>query len=174
LQNAYLGRADNARLATALAGASSRRVVFFETYHGYGRGTGISAIPGRWRAAILFAGLSALVFMLARIRRLGPAEDAARPFAPSRREYVDALAATLARTREPGEALEDVRREVRDRVTRRGGLPPDAPDADVGAAAARFGLAADEIQSVLRSEAPFDELAIGRAFVRIANERRPQ
>jgi hypothetical protein len=174
LQNAYLGRADNARLATALAGASSRRVVFFETYHGYGRGTGISAIPGRWRATILLAGLSALVFMLARIRRLGPAEDAARPFAPSRREYVDALAATLARTREPGEALEDVRREVRDRVTRRGGLPPDAPDADVGAAAARFGLAADEIQSVLRSEAPFDELAIGRAFVRIANERRPQ
>jgi hypothetical protein len=172
LQNAYLGRADNARLASALAGPSSRRVVVFETYHGYGRGTGIGAIPGRLQAAILLAGLSALVFMFARVRRLGPAEDAARPFAPSRREYVDALAATLARTREPGDALADLRRETRDRVTRRGGLPPDAPDADVGAAAARFGLLSDEIQSVLRSEAPFDELAIGRAFARIANERR--
>jgi hypothetical protein len=172
LQNAYLGRADNARLANSLAGASSRRVVFFETYHGYGRGTGIGAIPRRWQVAILLAGLAALVFMLARVRRLGPPEDAARPFAPSRREYVDALAATLVRTREPGDALADVRREIRDRVTRRGGLPPDAPDVDVGAAAARLGLTSEEVKSVLRSEPPFDELAIGRAFARIANERR--
>jgi Domain of unknown function (DUF4350) len=174
LQNAYLGKADNARLASSLAGAPSRRVVFFETYHGYGRGTGFGAIPARWRLAFLLAGLAALVFMFARVRRLGPPELAARPFAPSRREYVDALAATLARTRDRGEALAPLRREIRDRITRRSGLPPDAPDADVGAAAARFGLASDEIQSLLRSEPPFDELAIGRAFARTAPERRPQ
>ncbi len=171
-QNGYLDRADNARLATALAGAPSRRVLFFESYHGYGRGTGLGAIPPQWRVAILLACLAGLVFMLARIRRLGPPELASRPFAPARREYIDALAATLARTRDRGAALAPVRREIRDRITRRAGQRPDAPDADVGAAAARFGLAKDEVDAFLRSEPPFDELAIGRALARTATERR--
>jgi Domain of unknown function (DUF4350) len=173
LQNDYLGKADNALLGTSLAGAPSRPVIFFENYHGYGRGTGLAAIPGRWRFGLLLAGLAALVFMLARVRRFGPPESALRPFAPSRREYVDALAASLARTRDRGEALAPIRRELRDRITRRSGLPADAPDADLGAAAVRLGLAPDEVQALLRSEPPFDELAIGRAFAR-TTERRPR
>jgi hypothetical protein len=173
LQNVQLARADNARLASALAGPPARRVLFFENYHGYGRGTGLSAIPARWQLAILLAGIATLVFMLARVRRLGPAEHAARPFAPSRREYVDSLAATLAKTRDRGEAIAPVRRELRDRITRRSGLPPTAPDADVAAAAARLGLTSVEIQSLLRAGPPFDELAIGRAFARTAPERKP-
>jgi hypothetical protein len=173
LQNDYLGRADNARLAIALAGLPSRRVLFFESYHGYGRGTGVGAIPGRWRLSIVLAALAGLVFLLARVRRLGPPELGARPFAPARRDYVDALAATLARTRDRGEALAPLRHEVRDNVTRRAGLRPDAPDADVSVAAVRFGLATNEVTAVLRSEPPFDELAIGRAFARTAQERRP-
>ena len=171
LQNGKLARADNARLASALAGPPARRVLFFENYHGFGPGTGLSAIPARWQLAILLAGIATLVFMLARVRRLGPAEHATRPFAPSRREYVDSLAATLARTSDRGEAIAPLRRELRDRITRRSGLPPDAPDADVAAAAARLGLASVEIQSLLRAGPPFDELAIGRAFARTAPER---
>ena len=173
LENGYLAEADNATLANALAGDPARPVVFFENYHGYGRGTGLSAIPGSWRFGLLLGALAALVFMLARIRRFGPPEAAGRPFAPSRREYVDALAASLARTRDRGEALAPIRRELRDRIARRSGLPAAAPDADISAAAARLGLSAAEVQSLLRSEPPFDELAIGRAFAR-TTERRPR
>ena len=171
LQNAYLGRADNARFALALAGAPRRRVVFFETYHGYGRGSGLSAIPGNWQLAFALGAAAVLVFMLARGHRLGPAEDEARPFAPARREYVDALALTLARTRDPRAALAPVRDELRARVARRGALRPDASEDDVARAAARLGLPGDEVQA-LRDDGPFDELALGRAFARTAEGRR--
>jgi hypothetical protein len=171
LQNAFLGRADNARFAVALAGPPRRRVVFFETYHGYGRGSGLSAVPGRWKLALLLGVGAALVFMLARGRRLGPAEDEARPFAPARREYVDAVAATLARTREPRVALDAVRDELRTRIVRRASLRPDASEDELVAAASRLGLTAEEMQT-LRRDAPFDELALGRAFARTGDGRR--
>jgi hypothetical protein len=171
LQNAFLGRADNARFAAALAGAPNRRVVFFEAYHGYGRGTGLSAVPGNWQFAFALGAAAVLVFMLARGRRLGPAEDEARPFAPARREYVDALAATLARTRDPRAALAPVRDELRTRVARRGALRSDASEDDLAQAAARLGLPHDEVQA-LRDDGPFDELALGRAFARTAERRK--
>lgn len=173
IENRYLADADNARLGSSLAGHPSRPVVFFENYHGYGRGTGLSAVPGSWRFGLLLGAFAALVFMLARIRRFGPPEAAGRAFAPSRREYVDALAASLARTRDRGEALAPIRRELRERIARRSGLPAAASDADIGAAAMRLGLSTAEVQSLLRSEPPFDELAIGRAFAR-TTERRPR
>ncbi|NUR78181.1 MAG: DUF4350 domain-containing protein [Thermoleophilia bacterium] len=171
LQNAYLGRADNAQFAAALGGPPRRRVVFFEAYHGYGQANGLSAVPGRWKLALLLGAGAALVFMLARGRRLGPPEDEARAFAPARREYVDAVAATLARTREPREALAAVHEELRTRVVRRASLRADASVDDLAAAASRLGLAADEVQT-LRPDAPFDELALGRAFARTAEGRR--
>jgi hypothetical protein len=165
LQNRYLARADNAQLALALAGAPSRRVVFFEGYHGYGRGSGLGAIPGSWQRALLMAAAAVLVFMLARVRRLGPPEDDTRPFAPARREYVDALAATLARTRDPATALAPLRDELRKRVARRSGLRPGASDAELASAAARLGLSTDEVDA-LKPDGDLDELALGRAFAR--------
>ena len=50
LQNAWLARDDNARLALGLAGPNTRPVEFFETYHGYGESSGLGAVPDRWLA----------------------------------------------------------------------------------------------------------------------------
>jgi hypothetical protein len=165
LQNAYLGRADNAQLAFALVGPARRRVVFFESYHGYGRSTGLAAIPSPWQRALLLAGGAALLFMFARARRLGPPEDDARPFAPARREYVDALAATLARTRDRQTSLTPLREELRARIARRSGLRGDASEDALAAAAARLGLSTDEVNAMRHDGQP-DELALGRAFAR--------
>src|SRR5205823_840298 len=97
------------------------------------------------------AALGVLTFMLARVRRLGPPEAEERPLDPPRREYVEALAATLARTRDRAEALEPVRSELRRRIAVRAGLRPNAPDDELAAAARRLGLAADEVEAVVHA-----------------------
>ena len=169
LQNGFLDRADNARFALGLAGCRSRRIVFFETYHGYGRGgTGLAAIPFRWRTALLLEGAAVLTFMLARARRLGPPEPESRELAPPRAEYVRSLAATLMRTRDRREALAPLRTELRRRIALRTGLPGDADDAALQAAAPRLGLAPDEVAAALAD----DELALGRIFARTGDGRR--
>ena len=167
LQNDYLGRADNAQLALALVGPARRRVVFFESYHGYGRGSGLAAIPSSWQRALLLAAGASLLFMFARARRLGPPEEDVRPFAPARREYVDALATTLARTRDRRAALAPLRDELRARVARRSGLWQDASEEALAAAAVRLGLTTEEVEA-MRDDGPLDELALGRAFARTA------
>jgi hypothetical protein len=168
LQNAYLTTADNARFAVALAGASSRRVVFLETYHGYGSGSGVAAIPFRWRAALLISIAAALVFMLARGRRFGPPEAEGRELAPPRALFVESLAATLARTRDRREALEPLRRELRQRIAVRAGLGSDVDDDVLRAAAARLGLAPGDFDAAFGN----DDIALGRAFARTGGERR--
>jgi hypothetical protein len=167
LQNGYLGRADDAAFALALA--RGHDAVFFETYHGYGASSGIDAIPVAWDAALAFGALAVLVFMLARVRRFGPPEPDARDLPPPRVEYVDAIASVLARTPDRRAAVDRLRREVRRRVASAAGLPPDADDAAVAAAATRLGLAADEIASVLQPAG--DDLAVGRAVAHTARRR---
>ena len=70
LQNEHLAQADNARLGIALAGAPTRRVVFAESYHGYGTSSGLGAIPWAWKVTLSLALLAAIVLMVARGRRL--------------------------------------------------------------------------------------------------------
>jgi hypothetical protein len=97
LQNRRLGQADAAALGLALAGGRGRPVAFLETVHGYGAARGLGGLPTRVKwllGGLLLAGLAAL---WAVGRRLGPPEDAERPLPPPRVEYVDALAAALAR-----------------------------------------------------------------------------
>jgi hypothetical protein len=168
LQNAYLDRADNAAFGLAAAGERGRRVVFLETYHGYGRSTGLAAIPTRWSTALLVAAFGVFVFMLSRVRRFGPPEPDARELPPPRAQYVESLAATLTRARDRSAALEPLRAEVRRRVLARSGLRADADDAMVGAAASRLGFSADEIAALLGAR---DELALGRAQARTADWR---
>ena len=50
LQNRRLDEADNAALALALGGPGP--VTFVESVHGYGTGTGLAALPGRFRWAL--------------------------------------------------------------------------------------------------------------------------
>jgi len=168
LQNRLLAAADNAVLGLALAGERSRPVAFVESVHGYGEATGLRAIPISWRFALGGLALAALTLMLARGRRLGPPEREARDLPPPRREYVDSLAAVLARTKRPDEALEPVRAAARTRLARRAGLTADADADTLARAAARFGLPDDEIRAVLGGGGSGPNiLAAGSALARL-------
>jgi len=120
LRNDTLARADNAALALALAGPPSRRVVFLESYHGFGGERGFAAIPTSWVVTLGGMLLATLAFMLARGRRLGPPEAATRELAPPRRVYVESLGTLLARTRRPAEASEPLRARALETVERLG------------------------------------------------------
>ena len=167
LQNRLLGVADNAGFGLSAAGPAGTPVAFAEGPHGYGSGEGLAALPRRWRVALAGIGLSAVVWLVARSRRLGPPEDEARPLGPRRRTYVDALAGTLGRTGHPAEAAEPVRLRARSLLAGRAGLPPDAPDDAVRAAAVRLGLPPDEAEALVRVQGEAGVLAVGRALARL-------
>ena len=167
LQNALLARADNAALALALA-PRGRPVTFLESVHGYGRATGLAALPDRWKWLLAGLGLAGLVFLLARLRRFGPPEQAARDLAPPRRLYVEAVGRTLARTKDARTAAAPVAAEGRRLVIRRAGLPAQANAAEIRTAAERLGL--DEDQARVVAEGPAtraDVMAAGRALARL-------
>jgi hypothetical protein len=172
LQNRLLANADNAAFALSLAGEPGRRVVFAEGVHGYGSASGIAAIPFRWKVALIGVTLAALLAMVAAGRRLGPPEDAARPMPPPRRAYVEAVAATLARTRRPADALAPLQRVLRADVSRRAGLDEPAPPAAIVDASRGLGWPADEIEAMF---VPLDTdarvLAAGRALSRTRDAR---
>lgn len=162
IQNDALDEADNAALGLALAGRPTRRVVFLESFHGYGPSSGLGAIPDEWWVLLGIAALAVAVFMLARGRRLGPPEQAARELPPARREYVDSLGGVLARTRGRAETAEMLQAEARLLVASRLGL---AEGEDVVAAARRLGLADAEASMLVRpATTETDLLAVGRAF----------
>jgi hypothetical protein len=169
LQNRLLGSADNAAFGLDAAG-DGRAVAFAEGAHGYGHAGGLGAIPGRWQAALVGLTLAALLGVVAAGRRLGPPEDAARPLPPPRREYVDALAVTLARTNQPVPALAPLQAAARARLARRAGLAPTASEAELRAAAARLGWTPAETDTLFAPARTTDDVvAAGRALAR-ANE----
>jgi hypothetical protein len=166
LQNRLLGEADNAALGLGLAGAPGRRVTFVESVHGFGRQTGLAALPARWQIGLAIALLAALVLLLSRARRLGPPELAGGEPTPARREHVEALALALRRAREPDVALAPVRAAARAQIVRGAALAPDAPDDEVRAAALRLGFEEDEVAAVTAQGGPDDVRALGRALAR--------
>ena len=170
LQNRLLAAADNAALGLALAGAPRRRVTFVESVHGFGRATGLAALPARWQFGLAIALLAALLLLLSRARRLGPPEDAGGEPAPARREHVEALAVALRRAREPAIALAPLRDAARAQVIRRAALAPDAPDDAIGDAARRLGFDEDEVAALTSERGDLapgsDVLALGRALAR--------
>ncbi len=101
LQNRLLGSADNAQLALDLAGARSRPVVFVESVHGFGESRGLAALPDRWRLAFALLALAGLLWVIARGRRLGPAEQTPATAPPPRAAYVEAISLLLRRTGDP-------------------------------------------------------------------------
>ena len=170
LQNRLLGEADNAALALALSGRGP--LTFVESVHGYGPARGLAALPARFGWALIGLALAALVFMVARGRRLGPPEPERRDLPPPRRAYVDALAATMARGKEREEAVAPVRAEARRRLARRAGLGPQAGEEAWQAAALEAGLQKDEARA-LTERAVDDEtvVATGRALAALAGPR---
>jgi len=172
LQNGLLGAADNARLGLNLAGASGRPVAFLEAYHGYGKASGLRAIPFRWKLLLAGLILATLTYMVARGRRLGPPELEERELAPPRRVYVESLAGVLGMARRPREALAPLQRHVRNAVAQRAGLRPDADEETMRAAAARLGLPDAEIDAVLGGAGTdVQVMAAGRALARLEGER---
>ena len=171
--NRRLAEADNAAFGLAAVGGGGRPVDFAEAHHGYGHAKGLGAVPWRWRWA-LGGGLAAvLVAMWSRSRRLGPPEDAERDLPPPRRAYVDALAASLARTRRPAESLAPLQAAARRRVAERAGLAADAGDDEVRRAAAAIGLSPADVDALLRPVRTEDDvMAAGRALAGVERAGR--
>ncbi len=168
LQNRLLDQADNAALALELAGAGP--LTFVESVHGYGEATGLAALPARlaWALALVLA--AGVLLIAARWRRLGPPEDVEAPLFPPRRAYVDALAATLARTRDRTAAVESVRSAARERLARRAAIGDDA-DAEAWAGAARSAGLTDDEARALQGDGDDDGIAAGRALARLSGGR---
>ncbi len=112
LVNSRLARRDDAAFALAAVGAG-RPVAFLESVHGYGRASGFGALPGRFRGALVLLALAGAALMLARGRRLGPAQPQGRALAPPRAAYAEALAGALARSRPAPDAIAPVVAEAR-------------------------------------------------------------
>jgi hypothetical protein len=155
LQNRLLGDASNAAFALALAGPRGRPVAFLESVHGYGSARGFAAVPARWRWGLFLLLLAALCLLAAHARRLGPAQEAARDLPPPRRAYVDALAATLART-DPRVAPAPLRDAARAGLVGRAAAGPEPGDAALRATATRHGLTDAETAAVLGADAGQD------------------
>lgn len=169
--NALLVRADNAAFAVAVAGERGRPVAFAEAVHGYGDADGLGAVPRRWRWALGASVAAVLVWMWSRGRRLGPPEEAARPAPPPRRAYVDAIAASLARTRQPARCVQPLQEAARRRLAARAGLAPDAGEEALRHAARRLGVPPEDVAALFTP--PRDDrelLAVGRAVAGVADK----
>ena len=168
LQNRLLARSDNATFALAAVGGAGRPVVFAEAQHGYGRETGLGAVPSRWRWAVTLGFVATVVWMWSRGRRLGPADEAERTLPPPRRAYVEAMAAALARTRQPDVVVADLQDRARRRLAERAALPEDAADDDLRRVAAEVGLSRQEVDALFRpARSDADVVAVGRAATRL-------
>jgi hypothetical protein len=171
LQNRLLARADNAAFALAIAG-EGRPVAFAEAQHGYGRGTGLGAIPARWRWALAGGFLAAIVWMWSRGRRLGPPDDIERTVPPARRAYVDAMAGALARTRQPDVVAAPLQDRAHRRLAARAGLPPDAGDEDLRRVAGELHLPPEEVDALFRPcRSDADVVAVGRVLAQLSGNR---
>jgi hypothetical protein len=119
LQNRLLARGADAQLALFLAGPG-RPVFAAESVHGYGVSRGLGAVPGRWWLTLGGLAAAGLVWVLARGRRLGPPDVAPQRPAPARREYVEAMALLLRRSKREAEVAELLRARARHELRRRG------------------------------------------------------
>jgi len=152
VQNDLLARVDNAQLALDLAGPPSRPLVFVESVHGYGPSTGLSALPTGWKVALAGLLLAALVWIVARGRRLGQPDPLGAPAPPPRTAYVRALALSLRRVGRPDELAEPLRRAADAELGRRAGLAASASPQQRRAALVRLGL--DDVQVQALDYAP--------------------
>lgn len=183
LSNELLAKVDNAAFGLALAGPSARPVYFLETIHGYGSsGSGLDAIPRRWRWASVLGAAAALVWMLALGRRVGLPERVARELPPPRAAYIHALGAAVARTRDPAASIEVIRDAARRLVLhdtpratlergRAGAADANPPANELREIGARLGLQAPELDALFPLDATRASedvlLHAGRALARL-------
>lgn len=172
LLNDQLAAADNAAFGLALAGPADRVVYFAEAGHTGSSGNGLGALPTEWKWALVAGLIATALAMWSSGRRFGPPEDDARDLPPPRKAYVDAVAATLVKTKQPDASLAPLRRAARERVARRAVLPPDAGDEQLRRAAAELGLMPDEIDALFGAVTTDEQaMAVGRAMARLGGTR---
>ena len=158
---------DDAAFALGVAGPG-RPVAFLESVHGFGRASGWGAMPGRFKGALVLLGLAGAALVLARGRRLGPAQPAGRALAPPRAAYAEGLAGALARSGPPAEAIAPVVEEARSFLL----APADGGDDELLAAARRLGLSEDEAEAIVHGAGSRPAaLAAARGLARINNLR---
>jgi hypothetical protein len=178
LQNASLGRADDAAFGSDLAGPRGSMVAFDEYDHGFGRpGNGLAGLPASWRWGLGIALLAVLVWMLSAARRFGPPQQPDRIMVPARSQYVDAMATLLSTC--PPERLVDavapVRDEARRRLCLRLGVPLGAPVDELFVALARSSGTSTidrELIEAVRSppRTAADVVAVGTALAQLERE----
>jgi hypothetical protein len=167
LLNSRIALRDDAAFALDVAGAG-RPVAFLESVHGFGRASGWGAMPGRFKGALVLLAVAGAALVLARGRRLGPAQPAGRALAPPRAAYAEGLAGALARSGPPADAIAPVVEEARGFLL----TPAAGGDDAMLAAARRLGLSDDEARAIVHGAADRPAaLAAARGLARI-NERR--
>jgi hypothetical protein len=148
LANQGLGLLDNAAFVIGQTGIGT--VVFDEFRHGFTEqgSTGLlEAAPESWSATMRLLAVALVIALVVYGRRFGPPEPQGRGFVPSRRQLVDAVAASLRRTGSPVQATEPIRRLAKQEIRRRAMLGPDASEVELRTAAADF-LPEDEVNAL--------------------------
>lgn len=178
VENRRLAEADNAAFGLSIAGESARPVVFLESVHGYGNKRGLAALPTRWKTALWGLLIAMLTWLVARGRRLGPPEDAARNLPPPRQLYVKSLATSVAKTKEPRPAIDVLSHRAISTMTQRGLIDrggDSAPDQDaIRRAATRAGLDEAEVSALFGNRSTDEDLlAAAHALATLTQERQP-
>lgn len=130
--------------------------------------TGLSALPFGWKFAIAGAAVAALLYAIARAKRVGPPEHPDRPLPPRRSAFVDAVGASMQRAGDPAGAGDGLRTRARTRIRVLGGLAADAPDEELARAARSAALSDAEIAALSHPPRTDDDiLATARAVAKL-------
>jgi len=169
LENENLADADNARFGLNLA--AGRDVVFAEHLI-HGSTTGLAALSWRWKLAGALLVAALVLWLAAASRRFGPPEEKERSLPPPRRDYIDALAAGLAGTRQPAAAVRPLQQRALKKLEENNN-PATAPDKRaIMRAASRFGLTAAEASALTGDPRSASEVTTaGRAALRVLAQR---
>jgi hypothetical protein len=133
--NERIDRADNAAWVVSLLGPGP--IVFDEFRHGAGQ-DGAALLPPSWSRALPLLAVALVVALVTYGRRTEPIRPPASEAAPERLRFVEGLAGSLRRTRNPGAAVEPTRRAALDLLEERAG--PLASADRVRAAGSEAGL----------------------------------
>jgi hypothetical protein len=169
LENENLAAADNARFGLNLA--AGRDAVFAEHLI-HGSAVGLGALSWRWKLAGALLVVALVIWLAAVSRRFGPPEEKERPLPPPRRDYVDALAAGLARTRRPAEVVRPLRQRALQILERTEDLGTAPGERAIMGAATYFGLSEAEISALTGDpKTPAEATTAGRAALRVLARR---
>ncbi len=166
LTNEYLAESDNAAFAVAIT--DGRPVLFDEIDHGYtdpptGRG-----FPDSWRWALRLLGVAVAVWLISISRRFGPPEPERRPLPPPRREYIDAVAGTLAKTTDPSSVVSVLRTHALRRLAPRA-TAAEARQTATDRARTR-GLSDAQIEALF-GDGPADPMSVGAALATLVDPK---